>query len=70
MKMDDVKAIAKAMGVKAGSMKKAAQSFQEAVSLRPQDVEAKRHLKFAQKYPGGADDLLSRIYVKYVTPRA
>ena len=39
------------------------------MSLRPQDVEAQRHLKFARRYAGGTDDLLARIYVKHISPR-
>jgi tetratricopeptide (TPR) repeat protein len=57
------------LSLQSGSMKKAAEAFKEAASLRPQDEEAQRHLKFARRYSGGADDLLARIYVKHVTPR-
>jgi tetratricopeptide (TPR) repeat protein len=55
--------------LQAGNFKKAATSFQEAVSLRPSDVEAARHLKFARKYVQGSNDILSRIYVKNAAPR-
>lgn len=57
------------MALQSGSMKKAADSFKEAVTLRPQDAEAQHHLKFARKYAGGSDDLLARIYVRHVSPR-
>ena len=57
------------LSLQAGSTKKAAEAFKEAVSLRPQDVEAQRHLKFARRYAGGTDDLLARIYVKHISPR-
>jgi Tfp pilus assembly protein PilF len=55
--------------LQAGNARKAAQSFQEAVALRPQDAEAARHLKFAKKYTAGTNDILSRIYVKNAAPR-
>ena len=57
------------LALQSGSTKKAVEAFKEATSLRPQDSEAQRHLKFARKYAGGADDLLARIYVRHVTPR-
>ncbi len=57
------------MGLQAGSMKKAAESFKEAAALRPRDADTQRHLQFARKYANGANDLLSRIYVRHVTPR-
>lgn len=57
------------LALQSGNTKKAAESFKEASALRPQDPEAQRHLKFARKYAGGADDLLSRIYVRHVSPR-
>ena len=57
------------LSLQTGSTKKAADSFKEAVALRPQDADAQRHLKFARRYAGGTNDLLSRIYVKHVTPR-
>lgn len=57
------------MGLQAGSMKKAAESFREAAALRPKDTDTQRHLQFARKYPNGSSDLLSRIYVRHVTPR-
>lgn len=57
------------MGLQAGSMKKSAEAFREAAALRPQDADTQRHLKFARKYANGANDLLSRIYVRHVAPR-
>lgn len=57
------------MGLQAGSMKKAAESFREAAALRPRDTDTQRHLQFARKYPNGPSDLLSRIYVRHVSPR-
>ena len=57
------------MGLQAGSMKKAAESFREAAALRPADADTQRHLRFARKYPNGSNDLLSRIYVRHVSPR-
>lgn len=57
------------MGLQAGSMKKAAESFREAAALRPRDADTQRHLQFARKYPNGSNDLLSRIYVRHVSPR-
>jgi tetratricopeptide (TPR) repeat protein len=57
------------LSLQSGSTKKAVEAFKEATALRPQDVEAQRHLKFARRYSGGSDDLLARIYVKHVSPR-
>jgi tetratricopeptide (TPR) repeat protein len=56
-------------GLQSGNIQRAAQSMQEALQLRPNDVEAQRHLKFARKYPKGQPDLLSRIYVSHLTAR-
>ena len=50
--------------LQAGNSRKGAQSFQEAVQLRPTDAEASRHLKFTRKYPQGPTDLLSKIYAR------
>jgi tetratricopeptide (TPR) repeat protein len=55
--------------LQAGNFKKASQSLAEATQIRSSDVEAQRHLKFAKKYAGGANDLLSKIYVRHLTPR-
>jgi tetratricopeptide (TPR) repeat protein len=55
--------------LQAGNSAKAAESFKEAAALRPGDSEAQRHLKFVKKYQKGATDLLSRIYIKHLSPR-
>ena len=55
--------------LQSGGTKKAAESFREALALRPQDAEAQRHLKFARQYAAGTNDLLSRIYVRHAAPR-
>lgn len=57
------------LSLQSGSTKRAAEAFKEAASLRPQDVETQRHLKFARRYSGGVTDLGARIYVRHVTPR-
>ncbi len=56
--------------VQAGNSAKATEAFKEAAALRPGDSEAQRHLKFVKKYQKGATDLLSRIYIKHLTPRS
>lgn len=48
---------------------KAAEKFQEAVNLRPDDPLLRRHLLFAQTYQERQKDLLYRIYVKYLPYR-
>lgn len=48
---------------------KAAEKFQEAVNLRPDDPVLRRHLLFAQTYQERQKDLLYRIYVKYLPYR-
>ena len=57
------------LNLQSGNTKKAGDAFKEAAALRPQDVEAQRHLKFARRYAGGTDDLLARIYIRHVSPR-
>jgi len=57
------------LSLQSGNTKRAAESFKEAIAVRPQDVEAQRHLKFARRYAGGTDDLLARIYVRHVSLR-
>lgn len=52
-----------------GNSTKAVEAFKEASQLRPGDGEAQRHLQFARKYARGQTDLLSKIYVKHLTPR-
>jgi tetratricopeptide (TPR) repeat protein len=48
---------------------KAAEKFQEALNLRPEDPLLRRHLLFAQTYEQRQKDLLYRIYVKYLPYR-
>jgi Tfp pilus assembly protein PilF len=57
------------LSLQSGSTKKAEEAFKEAAALRPQDAETQRHLKFARRYGGGTNDLLSRIYIRHVSPR-
>jgi tetratricopeptide (TPR) repeat protein len=45
---------------------KAAENFQEALNLQPDDPALRRHLQFAQTYDERPKDLLYRIYVKYL----
>lgn len=45
---------------------KAAENFQEALNLQPNDPVIRRHLQFAQTYEELPKDLLYRIYVKYL----
>ena len=45
---------------------KAAENFQEALNLQPDDPALRRHLQFAQTYEERPKDLLYRIYVKYL----
>jgi tetratricopeptide (TPR) repeat protein len=52
-----------------GKHEEGADAFKEAASLRPQDAETQRHLKFSRRYAGGLNDLAARIYVRHVTPR-
>ncbi len=57
------------LSLQSGSTKKAEEAFKEAAALRPQDAETQRHMKFARRYAGGTTDLLSRIYIRHVSPR-
>jgi tetratricopeptide (TPR) repeat protein len=52
-----------------GLYDKAKESFNEVLGLDPQDVEAARHVEFADHYRSGDLDLLGRIYVRYISPR-
>jgi tetratricopeptide (TPR) repeat protein len=45
---------------------KAAEQFEEALTLQPNDPLLRRHLLFAQTYEERPKDLLYRIYVKYL----
>jgi tetratricopeptide (TPR) repeat protein len=55
--------------LQAGNMAKATTAVKEATDLRPGDAESQRLLRFARKYPRGANDLLSRILIKHLTLR-
>lgn len=48
---------------------KAAEKFQEAMTLAPDDELLQRHHKFARTYQDRPKDLLYRIYVKYLALR-
>lgn len=52
-----------------GLYPKAAQAFQEALGLDPNDAEAVRHKKFAERYQKGDLDLMGRIYVRHLNQR-
>jgi tetratricopeptide (TPR) repeat protein len=52
-----------------GLYDKAMESFGEVLSLDPQDVDAARHQRFAERYRGRELDLLGRIYLRYISPR-
>jgi tetratricopeptide (TPR) repeat protein len=52
-----------------GLYPKAAQAFQEALGLDPNDAEAVRHKKFAERYQKGDLDLMGRIYVRHLNHR-
>ncbi len=55
--------------LQSSNMTRAAEGFKEALDLRPDDLETKRHLQFAKKYGRGPTDLLSRIYTSHVSLR-
>jgi tetratricopeptide (TPR) repeat protein len=52
-----------------GLYPKAAQAFQEALGLDPNDAEAVRHKRFAERYQKGDLDLMGRIYVRHLNRR-
>jgi tetratricopeptide (TPR) repeat protein len=52
-----------------GNIPRATTAVKEATDVRPGDAEAQRLLRFARKYPHGATDLLSRIFIKHLTLR-
>jgi tetratricopeptide (TPR) repeat protein len=52
-----------------GLYAKAAQSFGEALVIEPNDAEAIRHKKFAERYLKTDLDLMGRIYVRHVNRR-
>jgi tetratricopeptide (TPR) repeat protein len=52
-----------------GLFPKALQSFNEVLQLDPNDIEAQRHKKFAERYQKADLDLLGRIYVRHIPHR-
>ena len=52
-----------------GLFPKAVESFSEVVAVDPEDAEAARHKKFAERYLKGDLDLMGRIYVRHVQQR-
>ena len=52
-----------------GLYQKAMQAFQEALALDPNDADAVRHRKFAERYQKGDLDLMGRIYVRHLNHR-
>jgi tetratricopeptide (TPR) repeat protein len=52
-----------------GLYPKAVESFSEVLSIAPDDAEAVRHKKFAERYLKGDLDLMGRIYVRHITQR-
>jgi tetratricopeptide (TPR) repeat protein len=55
--------------LQSGNTARAIEALHEAVKLRPTDTEAQRLLKFARKYPKGANDLMGRIFVRHLSLR-
>jgi tetratricopeptide (TPR) repeat protein len=55
--------------LQSGLFPRAIESFNEVIELDPQDVQANRHKKFAERYLKADLDLLGRIYVRHVQPR-
>jgi tetratricopeptide (TPR) repeat protein len=52
-----------------GLYPKAVESFTEVLDIAPEDTDATRHKKFAQRYLKGDLDLMGRIYVRHITQR-
>jgi tetratricopeptide (TPR) repeat protein len=52
-----------------GLFPKAAESFSEVIAIDPDDAEAARHKRFADRYLKGDLDLMGRIYVRHVQQR-
>jgi tetratricopeptide (TPR) repeat protein len=52
-----------------GLYPKAVESFNEVLSIEPNDADATRHKKFAQRYLKGDLDLMGRIYVRHIQQR-
>ena len=52
-----------------GLFPKAIESFNEVLAIDPNDAQATRHKKFAERYLKGDLDLMGRIYVRHVQQR-
>ncbi len=52
-----------------GLFPKAVESFNEVIAIAPEDAEAVRHKKFAERYLKGDLDLMGRIYVRHIQQR-
>lgn len=52
-----------------GQYPKAVESFGEVVAIAPEDADAARHKKFAERYLKGDLDLMGRIYVRHIQQR-
>jgi tetratricopeptide (TPR) repeat protein len=52
-----------------GLFPKAVESFNEVLAIAPDDADAIRHKKFAQRYLKGDLDLMGRIYVRHIQQR-
>ncbi|HEY4229288.1 MAG TPA: tetratricopeptide repeat protein [Thermoanaerobaculia bacterium] len=52
-----------------GLYPKAVESFKEVLSIAPDDPDAVRHKKFAERYLKGDLDLMGRIYVRHITQK-
>ena len=48
---------------------RAGKSFDDALGVDPEDALAKRQKAFAQRYLRRPEDLLARVYLKYLRPR-
>ena len=55
--------------LQSGNNARATEALQDAVKIRPSDREAQRLLRFSRKYPKGATDLMSRIYIRHLSLR-
>ncbi|HEY7862874.1 MAG TPA: tetratricopeptide repeat protein, partial [Thermoanaerobaculia bacterium] len=55
--------------LQSGLFPRAIESFDEVIELDPQDVQANRHKKFAERYLKADLDLMGRIYVRHIQPR-
>jgi tetratricopeptide (TPR) repeat protein len=55
--------------LQSGLFPRAIESFNEVMELDPQDLQASRHKKFAERYLKADLDLMGRIYVRHIQPR-